>query len=320
MAIAMKNFFSISTLNNLKLSSKRNIIVVASFVVGLMVLNSALALLLYLQAETKLSDRATLIVETANAVRDYTSNQIQPELEERLKTDIAFLPETVPAYSARTVFENLQANSEEYQDVTYREATLNPTSPVDKADPWEALLIEQFRQNEELSWLKGYRQRESQKYYYKALPIVVSQTSCLQCHGNPEEAPKSLLNTYGTQNGFGWNLNEIVGAQIAKIPAQKILDTARDTQIAINIFFILILGGISLAYYWLIEYGLIAPIKKFTTSAKKIHQGQDDINFHHRIKDESGILAFYLNRMVTNFRESITSIREENKTAESKKS
>ena len=316
----MKNLFSISTLKNLKLSSKRNIIVVVSFVGGLMVLNSALILLLYPQAETKLSDRATLIMSTANAVRDYTSNQIKPELEARLKTDIAFLPETVPAYSARTVFEQLQANSEEYREVTYREATLNPTSPVDKADPWETLLIEQFRNNRELSYLKGYSQQENQKYYYKALPIVVSQTSCLECHGNPEEAPRSLLNTYGSQNGFGWNLQEIVGAQIARIPVQKSLNSARDTQIAINIFFILILWGISLAYYWLIEYGLIKPIKKFTTSAKKILQGHSDVNFYHNTKDESGILAFYLNRMVTNFQDSLTRIREENKNAASKKS
>ncbi|MEY3255238.1 MAG: hypothetical protein RLZZ29_369, partial [Cyanobacteriota bacterium] len=39
------------------------------------------------------------------------------------------------------------------------------------------------------------------------------------CHSTPERAPASLIKTYGSENGFGWKLNEVVGARVISVPS-----------------------------------------------------------------------------------------------------
>ena len=56
-----------------------------------------------------------------------------------------FLPQSVPAYSATEVFNDLRKKHTEYG---YKEAVLNPTNPRNRAVDWEADVITQFRGNE----------------------------------------------------------------------------------------------------------------------------------------------------------------------------
>ncbi len=65
--------------------------------------------------------------------------------------------------------------------------------------------------------------------FYTARPLVVSQSSCLQCHSFPEVAPKTMIEQYGQDNGFGWHLNQIVGAQIVYVPANTIIQKAHQS-------------------------------------------------------------------------------------------
>ena len=43
-----------------------------------------------------------------------------------------------------------------------------------------------------------------------------------------------MIDIYGPDNGFGWNLNEIIGAQIVTVPLQVLLDRARGTFIKLG--------------------------------------------------------------------------------------
>ena len=42
--------------------------------------------------------------------------------------------------------------------------------------------------------------------------------ACLTCHSTPEVAPATMIKLYGPANGFGWKLNEVVGAQVVSVP------------------------------------------------------------------------------------------------------
>ena len=75
--------------------------------------------------------------------------------------------------------------------------------------------------------MSGFRVRDNEWVYYTAWPLVVSAESCLTCHGDPEQAPKSQLVTYGPENGFGWRLHDVVAAQMLYVPAEEVLGAAR---------------------------------------------------------------------------------------------
>jgi len=70
--------------------------------------------------------------------------------------------------------------------------------------------------------LQGFRNSPAGEIFYIAHPIKISKQSCLECHGLVSNAPQSLIELYGSEKGFGWKLNEIVGAQMVSIPATEI--------------------------------------------------------------------------------------------------
>jgi Protein of unknown function (DUF3365) len=99
----------------------------------------------------------------------------------------------------------------------YREAAFNPMNPVNRAAHWEADIIDEFRANPLTTELITEREANNGRILHLSRPIV-SREPCLACHGTPDKAPRSLIAEYGTQGGFGWKMNEIIGAQIVSVP------------------------------------------------------------------------------------------------------
>jgi HAMP domain-containing protein len=280
---------------NFKLSSKLNILL--GIILSCLILTMGILLSRVLQkyAEQVVADRAFMLMETMNSVRNYTDTQINPELASRLETESIFLPQTVPAYSAREIFERLRSR-EEYSQFFYKEATLNPTNIRDKADSFETQIIESFKNNPE-SQKQGFRSIPGGEFFYIARPIKINKESCFRCHSTPEQAPTSLISTYGSNNGFGWKLNEIVGAQIISVPASQVFAAARKLNyLLISRIFILLIAA-SLILNLFLKFTITEPIKKMSYLSKQLSMGDMDIEFEQKNNDEIGILAASLNRL-----------------------
>ena len=198
-------------------------LMVILFITSVFLLSVTLAHVLKLHARHNLlAQQADMLLETMSSVQAYTSDQIRPSLANQIERK--FLPASVPSYSAQQVFEQLRQRSN-YGDFSYKQAVLNPTNLRDKADVFEATLIEQYRSGEVLPQnpIQGQHTTDKGTFFYEAKAISVYKPSCLKCHSTPDVAPQSMVQHYGSDNGFGWELNEIVGAQIIYLP----LDTLR---------------------------------------------------------------------------------------------
>jgi HAMP domain-containing protein len=283
---------------NLKLSRKFNLLLLAVFLSAVLLSGIAFSTILNRDAEGEVTAKAAVLLKTMLAVRDYTSTQVNPELAARLETDSEFLPQTVPGYSAREVFENLRKNPE-YSDFFYKEAAPNPTNLRDKADPFETELVDRFRSNDKLREITGYRTSPAGDLYYIARPLAVSKESCLRCHSTPEAAPKSQLATYGNTSGFGWKLNEIVAAQIISVPASGVINTARQSFFVfmgiVAVAFALVILVINL----LLRRAVIRPLNRMANVANQISMGNMNAEFEPGSSDEIGKLAIAFNRMKT---------------------
>lgn len=228
------------------------------------------------QAEQTVRERAEIVLTAMQSARDYTQNNIQPLVASQLNspttTNDRFSQEIIPNFAARSIFANFKDQDPSFQDYLYKEAAVNPTNPVDQADDFEAQLFVQLQPltSAPPEKLSGYRTLEGTKLFYLARPLIMTDASCLDCHGNPSNAPQPLLDTYGDRNGFGWNLNEIVATQMVYVPADRIFARGRQNLLTVAKTFLSIFGALFIMINLLLWRTVIRPLQILTGTAKQI--------------------------------------------------
>ncbi|MBW4477487.1 MAG: DUF3365 domain-containing protein [Tolypothrix brevis GSE-NOS-MK-07-07A] len=281
-------------LKNLNLKQQFTIMLIVILVLGMSSSGFALSSVLKQNAIHDINSTAFMLMETMSSIRDYTNTQVKPLLDNQLEAE--FLPQSVPAYSAREIFENLRKNPK-YRDFFYKEATLNPTNLRDKADNFETITINNFKNKPDVKELSGFRSMPGGDIFYMARPLKITQESCLQCHTSADIAPKSMIERYGTANGFGWNMNEIIGSQIISIPASKVINKANQSSFVI----LLIVSSVFIAVIFLVNLFLnqkvVRPLKRITRIAEEVSTGHMDVEFEQLSNDEIGQLARAFRRM-----------------------
>src|SRR5262245_62025332 len=130
--------------------------------------------LLQRNAREEVVRNADLMMEAALAIRAYTVDQVRPQLDLQLMR--VFLPQSVPAYAAT---ETLSQMKKKYVDYSYKEATLNPTNPRNRAADWEADLVHEFKNRAQLTELIGERDTPTGRSLYIARPIKITNPACL---------------------------------------------------------------------------------------------------------------------------------------------
>ncbi|BAY50274.1 sensor protein (plasmid) [Scytonema sp. HK-05] len=262
-------------LGNLKLATKFTLFLGLVFIIAILISGFALSKALEQKAKDEISYRGQILIQMINSVRNYTDVRVAPLLESDLKTDNHFIPEAIPTFAARQVFENLRQNKE-YINFFYKDATLNPTNLADKADDFETDVIESFQNQPDLSSLSGFRTMFGEQLFYSAKPFSITNSSCLQCHSDPARAPKSQLATYGRDHGYGWKLNEILGTQIIYIPASQVYASAHQAFSLFIGIFIAVFTLVILLINYLLKWNVIQPIKPMAQLAQKL--STDTIN------------------------------------------
>ena len=279
----------------MKLIWKFNLALIAIFVVGFALASLVSYKVLQANARDEALQNARIMMEAASSIRNYTDTQIKPLLETQLK--YKFLPQSVQAFSATEQFNDLR---KKYPAYFYKEATLNPTNPRDHATDWEVDVVNQFRQTPTRKESIGERDTPDGRALYLARPIQITDAACLACHSTPDAAPKTLIEAYGTANGFGWQLNDIIGAQIVSlplaVPVQRANYTFKVFLISLGVIFLLTITALNLMLYWLV----IRRVKNLARTADEVSLGNLEAGeFRSRAKDEIGVLTEALGRMKT---------------------
>ena len=274
---------------------KFNLVLILVFLAGFGAAGLVSRQLLQDNARDEVVRNARLMMEAATSVRTYTINQIQPHLIKQLEE--VFLPQTVPAYAATEAINQLQ---KKYPDYSYKEATLNPTNPRDRAEGWEVDIVNAFRNNAEMKEFVGQRDTPTGRSLYVARPLRITNGACLQCHSSVEAAPKTMIDKYGPANGFGWQMNEVVGAQVVSVPMALPLQRADEAFrffIGSLVGVFIVVGVVLNAMIW---FFVVRPVTQLSALADRVSQGELDApEFSVTSRDEIGTLAESFTRMRT---------------------
>ena len=132
------------------------------------------------------------------SIRKYVANNIRPIMF-KLVGDEEFIPETMStSFVARSIFEDVRSHFPNY---ILKFSSDDPRNPANQASPEEMTYINYFNKNPSKQSWSGNIIIDDNEYYAKFYARRM-QKSCLHCHGKPDDAPKSLLERYGSKAGF----------------------------------------------------------------------------------------------------------------------
>jgi protein-histidine pros-kinase len=271
---------------------KFNLVLVLVFSVGLAVSGYVFHELLHQNAKDEVLRSAGVMIEAAMSARVYTVGHVRPNLRVARGE---FLPQSVPAFGATSIMSELRKT---HPDYTYKEASLNPTNPRNRATEWEADIISEFRNQREAKEISGTRMTPSGPSMYLARPMQIKEAACLICHTTPDKAPAAMVKLYGPNNGYGWRLNEVIAAQIVSVPMAVPIAKA-------NRAFYAFMGSLAAVFLVLfvilnvmLSLLIVRPIRTMSAAADKISVGAADVpELNEAGHDEVALLARSFNRM-----------------------
>lgn len=274
------------------LRGKFNLVMALAFLVGLGLAGALTYTLAQNNARREVLTEAAVMNGQASAISAYTAREIAPLLAADFSK--RFLPQSVPAWSAQTNFRALQ---QEFPDYSFRTVMLNPTNPADQATDWQTDLIESFKRTGDKETVVE-RDTPTGRILSIAKPIVITDAACLKCHSVPGAAPATMIDLYGTEHGFNWKLNDVLGAQIVSVPMQVPLERARQTFLTVILGLTCVFLIMMLLLNILLTRVILDPVGKISASANEVSMGNMDApEVVLRGKDEIASLAASFNRM-----------------------
>ncbi len=203
------------------------------FIIGLVLFAGALgvciSVIMYFHynsiMESEISQRSHLLLAQSDAVQDYVKTVLRPEMFKTLPEDRFIRQAMSSSYISRKIMARL--NIKEASDYHYRRVAIKPRNPASTPDAFETRLIETFNSNRTLTTWEDTTDVGGREYHLVARPVTFSR-SCLQCHGDPKDAPRELIKIYGSHNGFHYAEDEVGGVVVAGFPVDLIKNPARE--------------------------------------------------------------------------------------------
>jgi len=251
--------------------------------------------------------QAELALEFDLAIRKYVGEHIRPAMQQKVGPD-EFHPETMStSFIARSVFEKVR---KKFPDYIIRFSSGNPRNPANQAGPEELRIIEYFNRNPGAERWSG-EVVIGDKLYYAHFNARRMKESCLRCHGDPADAPASLLERYGRTAGFHRPVGDVIALDTVAIPMDKINAALASGAIKHSAVLVIALGllfvGILVMFRLLVSRRLAAISGHF----KRAAADADIPELSHLAvggRDEIGVLACGYNALVTRLQELYASL------------
>ncbi len=101
----------------------------------------------------------------------------------------------------------------------FRRVAIGARSPDLEAVGQERAFIDMFQEDHARQWAESITMENGQEFFVLAQPVRY-QGFCLRCHGDPAQAPRDLVESYGAQRGFNRKEGELAGAHVVRLPMQ----------------------------------------------------------------------------------------------------
>jgi PAS domain S-box-containing protein len=216
-----------------------------------------------------LGQQASLALEFDLAIRAYIGEHVRPIAVDLAGEDV-FLPEVMStSYAARSVFDQVR---EAFPEYVIKFSSDDPRNPANRAGPDELRILRYFAENPTAKTWAGEITLNGQPFlaHFSARRM---EASCLRCHGDPADAPPSLIERYGSVAGFHRPVGAVMATDTIAIPlaparralTRQVLQHAASLALGL----LLLVGAILIVFRWTVSRRLSEITHHFRNAAEQ---------------------------------------------------
>ncbi|MFV1967069.1 MAG: ATP-binding protein [Pirellulaceae bacterium] len=235
------------------------------------------------------------------AIREYVAESIRPEMARRVGKDEFVVEAMSTTFIARSVFEKVR---QKFPGYIIKFSSDNPRNSVNLAGEEERKMIDYFREHPDQERWVGKLQLNGEEYYAHLSPVWFDKT-CMRCHGDPNDAPQSLIERYGPVRGFRRVENDVAGLDVVAIPTDQVyaaLITNATRDLVTSGIWALVLFAAILGSFRLIVARRLAAITGHFLAATKQPEEVPLAAIPVKGKDEISVLAQSYNTLAARLR------------------
>jgi hypothetical protein len=182
-----------------------------------------------------------LVMAAVEASRAYVREELRPRMFAEFGSDFFMMEAMSTSYVGRAVMDRFGRQMKDFQ---YRRVSINARNPNAEANEFERQMMAFFNDNPHQDNWQGLAGTRSDAHFMRYQPVFF-ETSCMSCHGVPENAPTDLLRQYGAQNGFGHYPGELAGLIAVGVPVHSALADIKERATSV---FLTVFLGVSIFY------------------------------------------------------------------------
>lgn len=250
-------------------------------------------------------EKTQIIMTHVKSTGDYVRETLRPAIFDALRRLNAKDEFIIEAMSTTHVSMQVMSRfNREMKDYVFKRVSDNPMNPKNKADSFHMEMLSYFRNNPgEKSW-EGIVTLNDKTYLYRMSPVFMD-IPCLQCHGNPSNAPTQLIKIYGKSGGFNWEKETIVGVNSVSAPLDIAFEQIKGLAIKAFIIGFSSLFILFIAVHLTFRHIVTKPINNLSKIFKGIASGEEPLGrlIQSGRRDEIGDLTDSFNTLATHLLE-----------------
>ena len=243
--------------------------IILLYVVSVVISIPAIYAVTYYQARAVSDKELSLLVDMISAIRKYISDDVRADLMNANLFHSPAISSTVTTARVAKYFRQMRP------DYYIKVASDNPLNPTNKPEPLEWEVLERFRTDEKLDRVVEVGTIKDRQYLVSSRPSRAKK-GCLICHGEPKDAPDAIKASYGTKEGYRYQVGSVVGAMFVGVPIADVNALVMDRSLIALGILTFIFAAIFLTVSGIVKRQIIKPVEEITDIAVAISSGSLD--------------------------------------------
>lgn len=192
----------------------------------------------------------------------------------------------------------------ELPDYQFRRTSDLPLNPANKANAFETRMLRYFGENPIVLLWQGLERIGEREMLISVRPVV-SDASCLWCHGSAAQVPKAVKQLYGDGAMFWEPGNKVIGVESVSIPLDVAFAQVRQFALDTFLFGLLALVSLFVGLYVTFRQLVSKPLNSLSKTFSDIADGTEQLGGRRPSEraDEIGALNDSFNKLARHLSE-----------------